>query len=513
MRKALEFITSSPVRSLFVAAFGVTLAATGVAAATIVGCDRPGGEAVPLDGTATTGGICIGACFADPGSGPVDCTPQSTVDTLVIESFDNFENTGLTSYPNAAQDWYSYTDGTSSVFFENYVGGLNDAGYEPAVTPPPAAITPCNANSGPDPGVLHAFGGPFLGWGGGMGITMAKVNGRDPENSNVGTTSAPYYINTDQTPNSDPNAPKSVCCVSRDSAGNCVVTSNPKYAAVCPPANAEFAVAIATLDVSAYDGVSFWARRGPNGQTGIRVNVGDKYTDDDLNYLAQRQQATNGLPQPIYCNRNRECDCLNHQACELISGAALQAAGNTIPLPSNGFSPDTLVSFCGVPTGLDLASGCGAGFGLECVGLNGGPSFCCEQTNCDQPYPGYPCDKLPLAGPFSSDNYANGDIQYYGKTCTPYAFANGISGSYCFDPANDPPPSPPTELCGDFWMTTVDLNTTWQFYRVPFSTLHQQGFAKKSEHLDLHSVSVVRFTWDIGWIDYWVDDLAFYRQN
>lgn len=480
----------------------------------LVGCDRPGGQAVALDATAPTGGLCIGPCFADPGSGPIDCSQEYTVDELLIESFDNF-NTG-NAYGAGAEDWYTYTDGTAAPFFTTYNGDLGDAGYQPPVMAPPAPYSTCHSGDGGFvAGVLHIFGGPFLGWGGGMGITMAKVNGRDPENSNVGMPAgtAPYYINVDQSPGSDPSAPKSICCYpGRDNQGNCTPIDNPPFAATCPPPNSEFALAIGTLDVSAYDGVSFWARRGENGQTGLRVNVGDKHTDDDINYLAQRQEATDGVPEPIYCNRNRECDCTNHQTCSPITVGALGAAGNTIPNFST-VSPDTVVSFCGVPQGLDLASGCGSGFGLLCVGLNGGPSSCCEQTNCTQPYPGYPCDKLPAAGPFADAGYANGDPQYYNRPCTPYAFDNGISGSYCYNPETDPPPSPPTELCGDHWMTTVDLNTTWQFYEVPFNTLHQQGFAKKSEQLDLHSVSVVRFTWDIGWIDYYIDQVAFYRQK
>ena len=39
----------------------------------------------------------------------------------------------------------------------------------------------------------------------------------------------------------------------------------------------------------------------------------------------------------------------------------------------------------------------------------------------------------------------------------------------------------------------------------------QQGFAKRSPSMDLTSVSVVRLTWEAGPIDYYVDDLRFYR--
>jgi hypothetical protein len=60
-------------------------------------------------------------------------------------------------------------------------------------------------------------------------------------------------------------------------------------------------------------------------------------------------------------------------------------------------------------------------------------------------------------------------------------------------------------------MKMVSLDTDWQFYKVPFTDLRQQGFAKKSEHLDLTAVSVVRFTWVAGFVDYWIDEVSFYR--
>jgi hypothetical protein len=41
--------------------------------------------------------------------------------------------------------------------------------------------------------------------------------------------------------------------------------------------------------------------------------------------------------------------------------------------------------------------------------------------------------------------------------------------------------------------------------------MFQQGWAKRWQFLDISSVSVVRLTWDAGWIDYWIDNLRFYR--
>jgi hypothetical protein len=41
--------------------------------------------------------------------------------------------------------------------------------------------------------------------------------------------------------------------------------------------------------------------------------------------------------------------------------------------------------------------------------------------------------------------------------------------------------------------------------------MYQQGWAKAA-YFDLQ-ISVVRLTWDTGNIDYWIDDLRFYRHK
>jgi hypothetical protein len=95
----------------------------------------------------------------------------------------------------------------------------------------------------------------------------------------------------------------------------------------------------------------------------------------------------------------------------------------------------------------------------------------------------------------------------------PFIFRNGISSSYCFDPAQGETPADPTGQCGDHWTKTVNLSTDWQFYTVPFNEMLQQGWAKRFAAMDVTAVSVVRFTWDGGWIDFYVDDVRFYRRR
>ena len=74
-------------------------------------------------------------------------------------------------------------------------------------------------------------------------------------------------------------------------------------------------------------------------------------------------------------------------------------------------------------------------------------------------------------------------------------------------------PAETTEQCGDHWTRVVNLSNEWQFYTVPFNTMAQQGWAKRSPGLDPSSISVIRFTWDGGWIDYWIDDVRIYRRK
>ena len=48
---------------------------------------------------------------------------------------------------------------------------------------------------------------------------------------------------------------------------------------------------------------------------------------------------------------------------------------------------------------------------------------------------------------------------------------------------------------------------------MPFTRLLQQGWAKEQHQFDLHAISMIRFSWDKGFIDYWLDDVGFYRDE
>lgn len=118
----------------------------------------------------------------------------------------------------------------------------------------------------------------------------------------------------------------------------------------------------------------------------------------------------------------------------------------------------------------------------------------------------YQCDRF--YEPFQSY-----DAEFTGRPCTPHAFHGSIVEAHCFEPGVDPDPAEGLDVCGDHWMAPVYLSTEWRFYKVPFKTLLQQGWAKEFFEFDLTSVAIVRFTWDRGWVDYYIDDVRFYRHK
>ena len=453
------------------------------------------------------GAVCQHTCTPDPGPRLVNCAEAEANYEFgtVIWTFDM--NSMSSENGTVARGMYSYTDNSTIIqTFRNFDTGLQR--LTPKTWEPPTATLPrCADNPNDRNQAIHIQGGPFLSWGGGVGIGFKNhpaVRATLVDMAEVQTE--------------------------------------------------------AMEDVSAWEGISFWARRGPDSQAGFRVLVGDKYTDDDIAYLMYRIDPK----MPRYCERVRECGCLNHRTCTAVhldkavggrgggsggtggagGGGAGGAAGGagagatagvggtggagtggsaggggtggapgsrgpiTNPLIPEACQPDEshligvdVMKFCGTPEVIN---------GAESATLGGSACNTCEETKCDERWPAYPDDHATTNGAAAPGSRFGTDRQFYGKPCSPYTMRNGIFGYWCFDPATERP-AETTEQCGDHWTRVVNLSNEWQFYTVPFSAMAQQGWAKRSAALDLKSVSVVRFTWDGGWIDFWIDDVRFYR--
>jgi hypothetical protein len=420
------------------------------------GCGTRAGTNIDAAAAATTD-ACQHTCTPDPLPPLVNCAASEAG----LEFFDapaiwTFEEDGTTEDPEngivkKAVHLYSYTDESeairSFVVYDTQKRETVKKTWEPPVTQMDrCAGTPPGENH-----AIHVQGGPFLAWGGGIGTSMKDYP--------VACT-------------------KGMECVGRDPA---IPTFDATTNRIPDSVHA-------TLNFSEWEGVSFWGRRGPDSQIGLRVIVGDRFTDDDVNFL---MFAADPL-QPRYCERVRECACPDHKECleqtkaEPITSACVNSSTMNLPNPATGMP--VVSTYCGGKAEPRVGGAVAEGSSVQCNS--------CDRNHCNEEWPAYP---------------GHPDPAFLNRPCLPYTLKNGVSSSFCFDPALGELPADNDQQCGDHWTKTVALTNEWQFFTVPFSSMTQQGWAKHTTKLDLTNLSLVRFTWDGGWIDVYLDDVRFYR--
>ncbi len=396
---------------------------------------------------------CVGTCTPDYGSQriDIDCTAEAGLEFFPVDVFNG--DTGVVT------GFYAYNDGSS----EFMVAG--PTGYQTTLDnygPPTVAVDDrCGENGERAPNQVHHIrGGLFREWGGGIGRRLVDF-------------------------------------VTASGGGACAAgPSRPEDPGYCPDADPRIEDAIAnganpalrgqfygmTADLRDWEGISFWARQGPNNTGGIRVYLGDRQLDEDIAYL----EAGAGL-EPL-CGRSRACSCRNHKPCTPGDGGLVQ---------SFCWDPNEIESIAAVRQEY-LARGEQTLFELRYPLC--GASACDDQNDAFQaPDPVF----ATAANPTSPGT----------AECLPYKLTNDLEDSFCYDrdnPATYPPDGP--DSCGDGWAKGVALSTDWQLYKVPFTELRQEGFGKEFSYLDLSKITLVRFTWSQGWVDVWLDDVRFYRQ-
>ncbi len=208
-------------------------------------------------------------------------------------------------------------------------------------------------------------------------------------------------------------------------------------------------------DLSKYDGVVFWARTGPEGTPGLLVAIQDKFTSDALN----RQNNT-------YCQRIKTCfpDCLNNAPC----------SSDGLPVPT-----------------------------FRCFDPAAGMAPVFEPAELEEVY--------PRCGPSActSANYYP-DPDFDPTKCQPYEFSGKQAAYYCYGAT--PPPSE-SDRCDDGFVASIALSTEWQIYVLPFSTFQQVGYGKPAPYFDLRSVYEVAFEFPVGFVDVYIDNLTFYKNQ
>jgi hypothetical protein len=400
---------------------------------------------------------CVGTCDPDYGSTRVDCSAD---DGLEFFPFDVLNGETLVNGIPTISGFYSYNDGTS----EFMVSGPTRYSPAQANYAPPAVLAsglcgPDNAIR--DSNVHHVRGGLFREWGGGMGrrlVDFVTSSGGGTCPSGPAGTSDPDYC-----PDADPRIEDAVA------------------AGADPGIRTQFYGM--TVDLRGWDGISFWARGGPNNTAGIRVYVGDRQLDEDIGYIEE-----NAGIAPM-CRRVRECGCPSQKPCTKADGGRSEWFcwdPNEIPsiaaLRQEYFERNELLLF------------------EERYPL-------CGPAACDDLYDAFQVPDPTFTTPEAPAPYT-GTSQ-----CDWYDLTNDLGDYFCYD-KSDPStfPADGPERCGDGWAKGVALGNDWQFYKVPFTELRQEGYGKEFQYLDLSKITLVRFTWMQGWVDVWLDDVRFYRE-
>jgi len=404
----------------------------------------------------------IGANTPDPGSRPFDCSGLSQIEMPPFpELVQTFEPDGGDT-AGIAEWWSSNDDETKGAF--RTPGDAKWYGLPPSFDerfglPAERVAGAPSCDGQPNDWVLHFRGGRFNYYGAAaerplQAIEIKKYpDNQGPERCPGGTDVCPALP--------EPGA-------TIDGAGLPIVNAD----------GTEFEPHRHLYwDVSLYDGVSFWARRGPDGQPGMLFALQDKHTSDALNRVHQK-----------FCRRIKACRpvCQNGMPCTLNPES-------DIPNVQDG----PRVHRC-----FDPAVGVPMVIGDERCNVDGAKR-CIEPALREELYPR--CGPSACA---ALSYYPDPDFD--GLECKPYEFTGSQAGHYCY---GDVRPPPDEERCGDAWVAPVRLSTDWKLYVIPFTEFRQVGFAKRAPFLDLHSIYSIALQFPVGFADVYVDNVSFYRRR
>jgi len=272
------------------------------------------------------------------------------------------------------------------------------------------------------------------------------------------------------------------------------------------PNDTIFVPGLMSTDLSAWDGITFWARRGLYGEDGFRPGLLDRTVADDLNKQLPPDQAA---CRSIYT----VCSCTNGKPCTPWD-------------PAVDASPD--------PASIPL-SGCFSGFAAEVPDVagtycwdpkvdkwpSGDPSIRCGQTACnyrsDTPIPTMifnpTSDEAALL--WQKDIGMGPGVGTMTCSPEPYVFQDSPqpSANYCYRPGIDADPPEKMERCNDSWLGSAPVDTNWKRYMIPFTDLRQGNVDKRSPGMDLTAVEALVVAFPGGNLDIWIDDIGFYRKT
>jgi hypothetical protein len=368
---------------------------------------------------------CIGACTPDPGSKPID----------VAKAEAGYQFAWLWDLQGEGKAWatFTYDDNTSPFVLPirtPSTTGYGQGGWEPMADPVPAGEGPAFA--------ARFRGGPFTEYGGGFGMSLRTISNAVQDIATARSTN-PSLLLLEQTPSAE----------FPDPTGG-------------------------AYDVSSYQGVAIWVRRGPDGQSTMRLGITERNSAEDLNSSAIKDASganPPGIEEGKYCQRWRICGCSAGTPCTLVPGSAEQYRCYDPALetaaPAELLGDQIKYPHCGTSR--------------------------CKDGNASTIGP----DPDPL---------------FENKSCSAAVTSDGHADMFCYDPGVDPTPPAKRERCNNPFSRAISVTTDWQLIKVPFGELRQADEASVAGEMDLHSVKQLVVTHGAGWTDFWVANVGFYRK-
>jgi hypothetical protein len=233
-------------------------------------------------------------------------------------------------------------------------------------------------------------------------------------------------------------------------------------------------------DLTGWTGLAIFVRRGPTGQSTMRIGITERNSAEDLNSgaLNESPSVAPGVVEGKYCRRWRVCGCAGGTPCSLYTKTTAGADEFRCFDPELGRPDEATVAADPIayPT-------CG--------------TTRCNEANVSTFMPGA-TGKDPL---------------FNGKSCSYAVQSDGRSDQFCYNPGSDPTPPAKRERCNNPFSRAFNVTTDWQIIKIPFTELRQADEADVANDMDLKSVKQIVVTYGAGWLDFWVANLGFYRST
>lgn len=441
----------------------------------------------------------------DPGPTCVDCRQADDVEVLLIHDFEQA----------FAPTWFNYGEpGVPIAPPQVGPGADNDAGVPPpywGLQVPDLNRVPGGKRCG-SKHALHLAGGRFQSWGGGFVSLSVTVRG-------------PSHVNR--------------YCPGDLNADALGIGTQPASIGTGDEQTCSFFITPAAgqpsrlgMDVSDYEGISFWARRSPSAQATLRIALNDRNTSEGLALAVEREnyEARQADPQaPITEPRcRRVLGCCRHCAPHDRDGLVLD--GDSVvgiqpvtekrcwldgerPHPELRLNADGATEFRSYTRNPNAPEDAGADKWIASSWALVGSMYSTSpyKTAFDE----WERDaKLCCPQTMEEEDEATklGDPQFGGRECNDYVFNYDYSsGYYCRGEGDPPLPERNENRCGDTFEMSLNIDTEWRFYRIPWGELRR--FTPNRPPIDPTGIFSVALYFGAGYLDTYVDDIGFYRKR